>query len=349
MVSTVRSRPNHYETLGLAPTASNEEIARAFAREIGMFRPRALGGVAEVSIAYETLRDPVRRRAYDVSLGLRSAPEPSPAPTPWPAGSQFIGVTARRPVARPVHDRLLAPAPLAMPQPRPEADARPAPEPQASGDLLLDHAAELSLDDAVDHKVQWLRSAIAAGGVVVAVVLLGVLAGWQVRNDEDVQQPEVSVTAKLPPPKPLTAAASMAPAPASEIVEAEPRRAARVAAAPVPIRPGAGPARPAVLDQQVAEAIPPEESQPAESQPAESMTEQAAEQAPAAETAAALPLPSKVIARTIERIGFACGEVASTSAVEGGSGVYKVTCTSGATYQATPVRGRYHFRRLGSH
>ncbi len=62
---------------------------------------------------------------------------------------------------------------------------------------------------------------------------------------------------------------------------------------------------------------------------------------------ASMPLPNKVIARTIERIGYSCGEVSSTSAVDGSSGAYNVTCSSGQTYQATPVHGRYHFRRSG--
>jgi hypothetical protein len=62
--------------------------------------------------------------------------------------------------------------------------------------------------------------------------------------------------------------------------------------------------------------------------------------------AASLPLPKAVIARTIHRIGYSCGEVASATAVEGQApGVYKITCTSGQSYQAKPVRGRYHFRR----
>src|SRR3954471_20616957 len=99
MVSAVKARPNHYEMLGLSPTATSDEIARAFAREIGMFRVRAMGGVAQVSIAYETLRDAAKRRAYDASLGLK--PEPQPAP---PAGPYFIGSTTVRPVERFVAD-----------------------------------------------------------------------------------------------------------------------------------------------------------------------------------------------------------------------------------------------------
>ena len=74
----------------------------------------------------------------------------------------------------------------------------------------------------------------------------------------------------------------------------------------------------------------------------------AAESAPAAVTAAKLPLPNAVVARTIGRIGYACGQVASTTALEGGEpGAFKVTCTSGHSYRAAPVRGRYHFRRWG--
>jgi hypothetical protein len=75
----------------------------------------------------------------------------------------------------------------------------------------------------------------------------------------------------------------------------------------------------------------------------------AAAPAPAVETvAAAMPLSNATVARTIHKIGYACGQVASTS-TGGSPGAYKVTCTSGHSYEAKPVHGRYHFRRLGSH
>jgi hypothetical protein len=67
--------------------------------------------------------------------------------------------------------------------------------------------------------------------------------------------------------------------------------------------------------------------------------------APVQAIPASLPLPNRVVARTIEKIGYACGQVASTSAVEGSPGVFNVTCTSGHSYRAAPVRGRYRFRR----
>jgi translation initiation factor IF-1 len=51
-----------------------------------------------------------------------------------------------------------------------------------------------------------------------------------------------------------------------------------------------------------------------------------------------------VVARTIGRIGYPCGQVATASAM--GGGVFKVTCTSGHSYRAAPVGGRYRFRRM---
>jgi len=72
----------------------------------------------------------------------------------------------------------------------------------------------------------------------------------------------------------------------------------------------------------------------------------APESAPKTEAVSAnMPLPNRVIARTIERIGYSCGEVASTTTVDGSAGVYRGTCSSGQSYQASPVGGRYRFRR----
>jgi hypothetical protein len=77
----------------------------------------------------------------------------------------------------------------------------------------------------------------------------------------------------------------------------------------------------------------------------ETSAAQAADVEPAATApAASLPLSNRVIARTIERIGYRCGDVASTSQILGKA--FTVTCTSGHSYRAAPVRGRYHFRRL---
>ena len=76
--------------------------------------------------------------------------------------------------------------------------------------------------------------------------------------------------------------------------------------------------------------------------------ELAGEPAEPASRTAKLPLPDAVVARTIGRIGYACGQVASTVPMDGKApGTFKVTCTSGDSYRAAPVNGRYRFRRLG--
>ncbi|MDB5698182.1 MAG: hypothetical protein JWN69_986 [Alphaproteobacteria bacterium] len=57
------------------------------------------------------------------------------------------------------------------------------------------------------------------------------------------------------------------------------------------------------------------------------------------------PLGDAEIARTIDRIGFACGKVVSSAAVEGGpKGTYKINCSSGEAYQGTTKGGHLFFR-----
>ena len=76
MVSSVKLLPNHYETLGLSPAASEREIAGAFARAMNMFGARSLAGAAQIGVAFEVLRNPAKRSDYDRSLGLTSELQP---------------------------------------------------------------------------------------------------------------------------------------------------------------------------------------------------------------------------------------------------------------------------------
>lgn len=69
--------------------------------------------------------------------------------------------------------------------------------------------------------------------------------------------------------------------------------------------------------------------------------------ADAAPSEARLPVSREQAARTIDRIGFTCGEISSASRVEGGgedATYYKITCSSGDVYQGTSRDGRFRFR-----
>ena len=68
MAATTKAGRTHYELLGLRPEATGEEIRQAFFRELTGLRPHAVGGLAQATVAYEVLRDPIKRRAYDASL-----------------------------------------------------------------------------------------------------------------------------------------------------------------------------------------------------------------------------------------------------------------------------------------
>ena len=114
LVSTVRSRPTHYEVLGLTPAASSNGIEQAFAKEL--LRPRPFGSLAEVTIAYETLRDGREREAYDTRFGVKAKPA-SPSPDAPPEWAPFLIGASAKPVVR----HAINPLPRILQQ----ADARP--------------------------------------------------------------------------------------------------------------------------------------------------------------------------------------------------------------------------------
>ena len=362
MVSTVQSRPSHYETLGLTPAASTEEILQAFAREMSMFRVRPMAAVAQISIAYETLRNPAKRRAYDASLGLESVTEPQTPPVP-PARQDeprfigaaeetlpeqrlgsFIAESLREPVrsdevsSGPKPERALRPE--AEAKPRPQAEAKPGVDLHLADLLAARRAVEDASTDSGERSPAWKGPAMAAGAVVLAVGLAGAWLGWGGGNAGTSRQAAPDMAIALPAATPVDGIATGSP-PQADSAEVPDETKAR------PNPPAAQTAVERIPPPPIAEEPQVEGSQIAEAQPAEKAVERAVPDASATvSVAAALSLSNAVVARTIRRIGYACGEVASSEPVEGeGAGVFKVTCTSGQSYRAAPVRGRYHFRR----
>jgi hypothetical protein len=399
MATSASSVPNHYEVLGLSPAASQQEINRAFAREMGMFGARPVVAAARIGLAYEVLRDPARRRAYDSALGLTAEPERSP----W-----MMAATVR--VGRPAFDNVPLPvaSPEPQPQPEPRADPRLASIVASLRELAKADAAQVAVEVKPDteerpraeqqprpeRRVQpearppaekpprvqdsppaavepsleqlltrsweeresareakflpdgWSRIAWTIGGFVIAAGIIGAVGGMSLKGSEQ-QLPGATMPLPSPTPHPnLAAAAPVAFAERSDAAAQEPVHA-DVSSAPVthvvaPERRIAATAAPLAATQPVG-------STPAPSEPEVTANDPLAPQPAAAQpVAASMPLPNRVIARTIQRIGYSCGGVASTAAIDGEAGAFTVTCTSGQAYKATPVRGRYHFRRLGN-
>jgi hypothetical protein len=270
-------------------------------------------------------------------LAEPTPPELPANPEPRAEATPFIAAALRE-LARPepLHD----PARASRPQPEPPRppQATPALDPPGGANRDLRPALDEQLGEAEEGPIPWKRTAIAAGGLVLGVVVLGAWAGW---SAGDGGEQKSAVKLALPPSTTFTVADPAAPAPAPVAEEAQPVQPKRPALGAARVERRRPAPRLAELERQISE-LP----QPGPSQPQAAATEPAAEAAPATAVAASMPLPNRVIARTIQRIGYPCGQVAST--VPGGAqGVFTVTCTSGHSYQAAPVRGRYRFRRVG--
>ena len=367
MVSSVTSRPNHYEVLGLAATASESEVASAFARKMSPFGTHAPGEAARICAAYETLRDTGKRRDYDRSIGLGPKPEPRqwafavtqaswpgfvgsaamPNPEPSPAAAAPEPLVTAAPERTPEIEgasaiaaslrRLADPGAVTAtttpkPEPRPDSLAVPKPDPLPEMDIyrILDRRSERGSFRDDEQSFEWRRPALVVGGLITAAGLIGGFAGLSVKDDAASAAAPPAVTVPLPAAK--------------QVAEAAPAIAAPVelaASAPAPAKPHR-----ALSQSRFVQAV---ESEVAETagQP-QGLDLASAETAPQTEqaqpVAASLPLPNAVVARTIERIGYSCGKVTGATAASS-PGVYQVTCSSGDTYQATPVHGRYRFRR----
>jgi hypothetical protein len=334
-----------------------------------MSRPRAFGGITELSVAYETLRNPARRRTYDASIGVNAPRTEPPKPAvAWRAQAQFVAAPAATPrpdepqlksepqvrpepaaKAEPVLPSFLANALRELAEPAPlNSQAREAPRaPSGAGPRVAPSSAppaalETPIDEVEDEQdggAQWKRIAIPAAGLVAVVGLIGAWAGWQSQGAPAARTEQAALLA--PPTTFAVGDPANAAAQGDAVLDkdepltvTQPKRTAHVASRRAKPRPVSHLAE---IEQQL---TPPTETAAAEPAPAE----QVAAAEPAKAVAASMPLSNSVIARTIARIGYPCGSVASTSQILGKA--FTVTCTSGHTYRAAPVRGRYHFRQV---
>jgi hypothetical protein len=351
---------------------------------MSMFRAQPIAAIAQLSAAFETLRNPAKRRVYDRTLGLGEDPAPQPqtwafatrhggtaffdlpqepatapasvSPTPpsqkselkarlerpaEPRVASFIAASLREPMKEDVREAA-PPTPLPDPAPSPQVKAEPRVEPRIE-DILTAARAAIP-DEAADVSVDWKRASIVVGALVVGVGLLGAWAGISAGGDAADSQ---GVTVALPSAKTSPKVAAAAPRVSETGVRPQTQSQLHLASArterAVPRQ-----QQPVALESKAFDQVQTATSEPQDGQSLDNAVEQAVASPAAAEAVpASMPLPNRVIARTIEHIGYSCGEVASTDAIEGSAGAFNVTCTSGQSYRAAPVHGRYHFRRLG--
>ena len=154
MASTVGAR-THYEVLGLQPTATADEIKRAFAAEIGGFRPHSISGLAELTVAHETLRDPARRRDYDASIGLVRKQKPKQLLAWSGVGHASFGVSAFASRAPGPVEPIVAVSPP-PPEPSPPTPEQPEQATPFIATALRELARPEPLNDAA--RVPWPQS-----------------------------------------------------------------------------------------------------------------------------------------------------------------------------------------------
>ena len=379
MASQARQLSNHYEVLGLSPTASQDEIGAAFERAMGNFA-RPLSATLHIYQAFEVLRQPEKRRAYDRSIGFAPKPLqtqfmiPPQSRMPFTVTALASGTsqplkqadndgerdTAAVPIPPPsvasidIAEPIVAPErvaeplePFVLPEPRQEAD-EPALDDLVGSILAEGHAEKAALQNAERRPHDWRRVGIAAGAFVLGAGILGGLAGVSVSGPA----PEDTVTdVSLPAPSPYLKGTEPVPnfkAEAEAQVRAEnlAREARRLASD------SERKVNPLIIPPELASAsVERRNPPPATAKTTTEINTAAAlvdplapEPAAATATEANLPLPKATISRTIERIGYPCGSVSSIATVDG---VFKVTCSSGDSYRAAPVGGRYRFKKWG--
>src|SRR5579872_498864 len=127
------SQPNHYEALGLPPTATPEQIKRKYRELARRYHPdvnasaEAANRIISINQAYRVLGDPDRRATYDAERLVAQTPS-APRPQARPAAQQRQSAAAREPDGTVHFDG------FGRAYTRPKAPARKAPPPRATAD-----------------------------------------------------------------------------------------------------------------------------------------------------------------------------------------------------------------------
>lgn len=179
MFGSVKARPNHYETLGLTPSATGDDIAKAFATrmQIQITGPEEADDHAlKLFAAYETLRDPFSRQIYNAELGL--APEPRhPESAVEHRVAPFIAAALRDPIERTEH--ATSPDFILLP----DTEDPESPVEQSGEPLIAGHSpshsteGEASVPDVRERRSEWNRAGAGTGAVVLGLGLLTLLGG----------------------------------------------------------------------------------------------------------------------------------------------------------------------------
>jgi curved DNA-binding protein CbpA len=174
---------NYYELLDLAPTATSEEIKRAFRLQIARYHPdkvqhlgkefqaMAAERAAELTEAYRILSDEGRRAEYDRQAAIGGAATPTPSTVP----------SAATPTPRPE-----AGAPYTPPPPPPPAEETTSTGPQFSQERAT--------------RDEFVRKALL-GRLRQAVEMLGGYSDAQVRGFDLAWIPKTKMFAKAKGPR----------------------------------------------------------------------------------------------------------------------------------------------------
>ena len=203
MFGSVKTQPNHYETLGLTPSATGEDIAKAFATrlQIRVSSPEEADDHAlRLFAAYEALRDPFSRQIYDAEIGVasgstfngdrESAVEHRVAP--------FIAAALRDPLERNEDDTpanfILLPDPEDL-EPTVEQNGEPLP---AEHGLVNPREDARVVAGPHHRRSEWNKAGAGTGAVVLGLGLLTLLAGLFWGNVDRQSMTSLEPTAAVP-------------------------------------------------------------------------------------------------------------------------------------------------------